>query len=358
MRIDRGLIKEYQQQLDTDLRRLKGNNDVDLLLREFEGLFARYIGVRYALGVNSGTDALQLALLGIGIKEGDSVLLPDLTYPAVPLSVIYAGATPILVDVKEEDLQINESLIDRKIKKNTRTIIMPHMFSRAGDIPAVIKIAKNYGLSVVEDCCQAESSQYRGRRVGVFGDISCFSFSYYKPLSSCGGGGGMVCFNDDRYKKISDYTRVWKDDPALLNAGQRFATMNFFDLIPLKVKFKYLDKITKSRIKARKIYEEELGKIKGIKVFKDNKDNFSVPQNFVILSEERDKLGQYLEKKGIIWQRPYTPLHLMGNFQCFAQGSFPVSEKYYREAIQLPLFSFIKEEEIGYIIRVIKDFLE
>lgn len=356
MRIDRALIKEYQKQLDIDLRRIEGLNDIDLLRREFEKIFANYIGTKHALALNSGTDALQLALLGLGVKKGDSVIVPNITYPAVALTVIYLGATPIFVDAKEEDLQIDESLLEKKIKKNTKAIILAHMFSRAGNIPAILKIAKTHRISIVEDCCQAESSQYRGKKLGVFGDISCFSFSYYKPLSSCGGGGGMVCFNKDKYRRISDYTKVWKDDQVLLKAGQRFAKINLLDLSSVKVKFKYLKKIIESRIKAKDRYEKGLEGVGDIKIFKDNKDNLSIPQNFVIFSKKRDMLGEYLEKNGINWQRPYTPLHLMENLSAFREGDFPVSNKYYNQAIQLPLFSFVKEKEVELIVDLIKKF--
>lgn len=352
-RIDRALIKEYQQQLEKDLKKIRGINDIELLLKEFEIAFAKYIGTKYAIAVNSGTDALCLSLLTLGIGKGDSVILPNVTYPAVPLSVIYTGAEPIFVDIKEEDLEIDENLIKKNIKKNTKAIIAVHMFARPCNIEKILEIAKEYNLYVIEDCCQAESSEYKGKKLGSFGDISCFSFSYYKPLSSCGGGGGMVCFNNERYKKLLDYTRIWKDDEVLLNAGKRFSRMYFLDLISIKVKFKYLKEIIKSRLKIKKIYEERLGKIKSIKIFKDRKDSVSVPQNFVIFSKERDSLGKYLKEKGIIWQEPYCPLHLMSIFKRFSKGKFPNSERYYHKAIHLPLFSFMKEQEAEYIIESI-----
>lgn len=356
IRVDRLLIKEYQKQLEIDLKKIGGLNDIDILLKEFETLFAKYIRTKYAFAVNSGTDALQLSLLGLDIGEGDSVIIPDVTYPAVPLSVIYTKAEPIIVDIKKEDLEIDENLIEKKIKKNTRAIIAVHMFSRPCNLEKILKIAQKHNLYVIEDCCQAESSEYKGKKLGSFGDLSCFSFSYYKPLSSWGGGGGLICFNDERYKKIVDYTKIWKDDDALLKAEKRFARMYLLDLIAIKVKFKYLKEIIKSRLRIKKNYEGELGKIKNIKIFKDNKDSLSVPQNFVILSKERDKLGKYLEEKGIIWQRPYQPLHLMKIFKKFSKDKFPNSEKYWRQALHLPLFSFMKTEEANSVIDSIKKF--
>lgn len=355
MRIDRLLIKEYQKQLELDLKRISGLNDIDMLLKEFEDIFAKYIGTKYAIAVNSGTDALQLSLLALGIGKGDNVVIPDVTYPAVPLSVIYTGAEPIIVDIKEKDLQIDENLIEKNIKKNTKAIVAVHMFARPCHIDTILEIAKKYNLYVVEDVCQAESSEYKGKKLGSFGDLSCFSFSYYKPLSSCGGGGGMICFNDEKYKRILDYTRIWKDDEVLIEANKRFARMYLLDLIAVKVKFKYLKEIIKSRLKIKKIYEDGLVKIKDIKIYKDNSYSVSVPQNFVISLEDKDNLNKYLKEKGIICQEPYVPLHMMDIFRCKSRNFFN-SENYYFHSLHLPLTSFMDAKDVEYIIETIKNF--
>ena len=168
MRIDRLLIKEYQKQLKNDLKTISGLNDIDLLLKGFESTFAEYIGSRYSFAVNSGTDALQLSLSVLGIKKGDTVIIPDITYPAVPLSIIYAGAEPIIVDVRKDDLQIDEKQLGKRIKKNTKAIIAVHMFARPCGIEAILDFARRKGLRVIEDCCQAESSEFKGRKLGFF----------------------------------------------------------------------------------------------------------------------------------------------------------------------------------------------
>lgn len=358
MRIDRLLLKEYQSQVELDLKRITGLNDIDILLAEFERIFAGYIGTQYAIAVNSGTDALQLILLALGIGKGDSVIIPDVTYPAVPLSIIYSGAEPVFADIKDDDLQVNEAMVERFIKKNTKAIIAVHMFGRACNIDAILKIAKKHGLFVIEDVCQAESSEYNGRMLGSFADLSAFSFSYYKPLSSCGGGGGMICFNDEQYKRILNYTRVWQDSDELLSAGKRFTRMYLLDLITIKVKFKYLREIIKSRMKIKKIYEEQLSGLKGIRIFSDAENTVSVPQNFVIFSDKKEAVGKILEENRVIWQRPYTPLHLIKNFARFAVCRFPNSERYWKESIGLPLFSFMKTEECLQIVDILKGIIK
>jgi dTDP-4-amino-4,6-dideoxygalactose transaminase len=354
MRIDRLLIKEYQQQLEQDLKSISGQNDIELLLKAFEEQFARYIGVRHALAVNSGTDALQMALLTLGIGRGDSVIIPDVTYPAVPLSILYVGAEPIIVDVKANDLQIDEEEIARAIHKTTKAIIAPHMFARPCAIEKIMTIARHHGLKVIEDCCQAESSTMNGRKLGSFADMSCFSFSYYKPLSSCGGGGGMVCFNDSAYRSAIELTRIWADQETLLRAGQRFSRMNLLDLIAVKAKWKYLKDIIRSRLQIKDLYETKLLACKQVHFFIDPPGAISVPQNFVIMTGQRDKLGDDLQKNGVVWQRPYTPLHMMKIFKRYAKGAFPNSKAYMAKAIQLPLYSFMKKEEAVWIIETVK----
>lgn len=356
MRVDRLLIQQYQKELEGELKKIKGLNDINVLLREFENTFAQYIGTKYALAVNSGTDALQLSLLVSGIGRGDSVIIPDLTYPAVPLSIVYAGAKPIFIDIKEEDLEINEDLIERHISKNTKAIIAVHMFARPCNIEKIMGIAKKYNLLVIEDVCQAESSEYKGKKLGSFADLSCFSFSYYKPIASCGGGGGMICFNKEEYRKIYNYIKIEKDEAALLSAGKRFPPLYLLDLISIRVKFNYLGDIIKSRLMIKKMYEKALFRIKEIRILKDGLNSISVPQNFILFSKQRERLGNYLLEKGIVWQKPYIPLHLIKIFKKFASNKFPHSEKYWKEALHLPLYSFMKKEECQFVVDSLENF--
>jgi len=357
MRVDRLLIEGYKKQLEVDLKRINGLNDIDILLAEFEKIFAAYIGTNYAVALNSGTDALLLSLLILNVGKGDSVIIPNITYPAVPLSVIYAGAKPILVDIKEEDLEIDENLIEKNITKNTKAIIAVHMFSRPCNIDKIIEVAKKNKLFVIEDCCQAESSEYSGKKLGSFGDLSCFSFSYYKPLSSCGGGGGMVCFNKERYKKILNYTQVWKDDDNLLKIGRRFARMYLLDLIAIKVKFKYIREIIKSRMQLKKIYNSEMPNLGAIKVLEENNAVKTVLQNYTIFTNLRDQLYPYLKSSGIVAQYPYTPINMMNIFKKFAiDKKFPASKRYFDTALHLPLFSFMKQEDCFKVISCVRDF--
>jgi dTDP-4-amino-4,6-dideoxygalactose transaminase len=360
MRIDRALVKEYQKELEFTLKnKIKGSGDIGLLLKELESQLAQYIGTKYVIALNSGTDAFELSLIVLGIGKGDSVIIPNVTYPTVPLAVIHREAEPILVDIKEEDLNMNEDLIERQIKKDTKAIVATHIFGRSCNIEKILEIAKKYNLYVIEDTCQAFGSTYKGKRLGSFGDLSIFSFAFHKPLSSCGGGGGMVCFNNPKYKEtIENYTKSYFDNISTLERDRRFSKMYFLDLISLRVKFKYLKPILQSRQKIKKIYEEELGKIKEIKTFRDKLNSSSMSGlNFIIFAEERNELSEWLNKKGISlvpWQYPCSVLHKMTILKKYAKGIYPVSETYYKKALYLPLFSFMKEEEAMYVVDLIK----
>ena len=359
MRVNKLLFKEYVRELRKTMEYVGGEGDVQREVEKFANVFAKYIGTKYAIALNSGTDALQLSLTILGIKEGDKVIIPDLIYPVVGYVVKYVGAKPILIDVKREDLSIDVKQIQKHIDKNTKAIIAVHMFSQPCDIEEILHLARKYNLYVIEDCCQAESSEYKGKKLGSFGDLSCFSFSYYKPLSSCGGGGGMVCFNDPRYKDLLKYTQVWLDDKCLLDINKRFPQMYLLDLVAVRTKFKFLSAIIKSREKIKKVYEKELEGLRQVKIFKDKPKAKCVLQNYLILAEERDKLNNFLKKKGIISQAPYKPLHLLEAFKEDAKGRyFKNSEEYFKKAIHLPLFSFMKEEEAYYIANLIKHFYQ
>jgi dTDP-4-amino-4,6-dideoxygalactose transaminase len=356
MRIDKLLIKHYQQGIADVLGRIEGLNDIARLLEEWEEEFSQYIGTRHALALNSGTDALQIALLALKLKKGDEVIVPNITYPAVPLAVLYAGGIPVPVDCRPQDYQMDPDSAEKLISKQTKGIIAVHMFGRPAPLDILLKLAKDKKLFLIEDVCQAESSEYKKHKCGSFGDLSCFSFSYYKPLSSCGGGGGMLCFNNPAYKKIAECTNIWKDEAVLLDAGQRFARMYLWDLIAVTTKFKFLKDIIKSRLKIKAFLENELAGISDIRFPRDGKDTLTVPQVFVISSRERDPLGRHLNDKGIQWQRPYTPLHKMKIFQSFIRQDMPNSDTYERHALHLPLFSFMKESEALFIADVIKKF--
>jgi len=187
--------------------------------------------------------------------------------------------------------------------------------------------------------------------------MAVFSFSYYKPLSSCGGGGGMVVCSAGQAGRIRAWTEDWRDDEDLLRIGQRFAPLSLMDLVVLRVKFSHLKEIIKSRQKIKALYEEQLGAIEGLTIYKDRPQTESVAQNFVVCCEQRDRLAEFLTAQGIMAQRPYIPLHQMALFKGLDKERFPVSETYGANGLHLPLHSFMSQEKAVHVVECCQAFL-
>ncbi|MCC6758832.1 MAG: DegT/DnrJ/EryC1/StrS family aminotransferase [Candidatus Omnitrophica bacterium] len=354
--VEQALAREYAAEMEKTLKSLAGLNDIKPLIRSFEKDFAQYIGVKHAVAVNSGSDALKMALMAAGVGAGDEVIVPDLTYQAVALAVFYCGAKPVPVDVRKNDLQMDVDGVKAAVTKKTKAVIAAHMFGRPCDVEGISKFCRDNKIVLIEDVCQAESSQYKNRMLGSFGDMAVFSFSYYKPLSSCGGGGGMVVGNDAKVDRIRGWMEDWQNDDDLLRLGQRFAPLSFMDLVALKVKFARIKEIIASRDKIKALYEKELTKIKGITIFKDRAGAKSVPQNFVVCSDRRDQFMKFLTDHDVVAQKPYLSLHQMSVLKGLDKKNFPVSQWYAETALHLPLYSFMSQEKAETVIQHCRSF--
>lgn len=355
--VEQALSREYASGMEQALKSMGGLNDIKPMVREFEKEFARYIGVEHALAVNSGSDALKMALLASGVGPQDEVIVPNLTYQAVALAVFYCGAKPVPVDARREDLQMDPGLLKAALSKRTKAVIAAHMFGRPCDVETIEAFCRDHGLVFIEDVCQAESSRFKGRMLGSFGKISVFSFSYYKPLSSCGGGGGMVVADEAGVQRMRRWMEDWRNDAELLTLGQRFAPLSFMDLITLKVKLSHINEIIKSRHKVKALYEDGLASIEGLTIFRDPPYAQSVAQNFVVSCARRDRLAEFLDSKQVMVQRPYVPLHQMEAFKGIGKKAFAVSETYAAEALHLPLHSFMSQEKAMNVIECCRSFM-
>lgn len=356
--VEQALAREYASEMEQALKSMDGLNDIKPMIRDFEKEFAQYIGVENAIAVNSGSDALKMVLLAAGVGPGDEVIVPDLTYQAVALAVFYCGAKPVPVDARKDDLQMDPALIEAAVSKKTKVVIAAHMFGRPCDVERIDKICKSNKIVFIEDVCQAESSRYKGRMLGSFADMATFSFSYYKPLSSCGGGGGMVVFNGEKGNRIRNWMEDWRDDDELLKIGQRFAPLAFLDLIALRVKFSHIKKIIKSRHQIKALYEQGLGNIKGLTIFKDRPQTESVAQNFVLCCKDRNRFFEFLTAHGIMAQKPYLSLHHMKALKGINKKKYPVSEWYSSTALHLPLHSFMSQEKAKSVVDCCRSFFK
>lgn len=347
--------------IEKELKNLVYNFDNIALLnqsykQEIAEKYSRYIGTNYTVFVDSGTSALILALAVLGIGKGDKVILQVNAYEATVFAILAAGATPIFVDIKD-DANMNEDSISKAVDEKTKAIIPVYMYGICADILRIKKIADKYNLKIIEDVCQAHGSQVNGRRLGSFGDIGTFSFNPHKNISTLGNGGALT-FNDVRIReKIYDIIYYDREDPSLLKIKRPSPKMSFADMAFLNAKLKAVRVIEENKKNIKEIYEEKLNNLKEIKLIKDANGHSSIRQFYLVYVKQRDQLYKYLYNKKIICRHPYKPLHLNKLYSNFAKGlKFPVADEYYLSGLCLPMFSFMKKQEVGAVCREIKDF--
>jgi len=356
------LKKQYDQikgQVDVSLKVLLKRCDFILGedVVEFERKFARYNGARFALGVNSGTDALFFSLLSLGISSGDEVIVPVFTYIASAFAVTYTGATPVFVDVDERTFNIDPCLIRQAITKRTKAVMPVHLYGQSADMDSILKISKKHGLKIVEDAAQAHGTEYKGKKAGSMGDLGAFSFYPTKNLGACGDA-GMVVTNDEalyeKLKKLRDYGRKSRYVHTSLGYNSRLDSVQ---AVFLKEKLKRLDSWNKMRIDAAYYYKKLLSGFDGIVLPQEEGPGRHVYHIFAVRLKNRDKIQKGLKKAGIASMVHYpVPLHLQEVYKNlkYKKGDFPVAEKTCREVLCLPIYPHITREQIEYICKKLK----
>lgn len=326
----------------------------------FEHEFAKYCGVKYAVGVASGTDAILLALRALEIGSGDEVIVPANTFISGVVPIIYTGAKPILVDINPETYNIDVSSIERKITKRTRAIFPVHLYGQIADMDKILKIAKRHKLHVIEDAAQAHGSTFKKRKAGSFGDMACFSFYPGKNLGAYGDGGAIVTNN----KKLADKLRILRDvgqEKKYVHTEKGYnSRLDTIQAVVLRIKLKQLDIWNKHRRRIADFFNQELKNLP-IETPTELPGSLSNYHLYVIRVKRRDKLLQYLHKNKIYAGIHYpTPIHLhkaLSDLK-YKRGDFPISEKYSGEIISLPIFPYMSKEEAGIIVGKLKEFYE
>lgn len=325
---------------------------------QFETDFAKFIGTKYALGFNSGTSALHVAMLLLDIKPGDEVITTPFTFVATSWAISYVGAKPVYVDIDDATFNINPALIEKAITPRTRAIVPVHLYGHPADLDPILEICRKHKLPLVEDACQAHAAKYKGKTVGTFGAISCYSFYPGKNLGSCGEGGALLTDNPDfaaRAKSLREHgssVRYYHDE-----VGFNYRMEGFQGAI-LGVKLKHLAKWTAERRRVAHRYHELLS---GTPLQLPREAGFaeSAYHLYVVRHPRRDDLKKFLEDNGVGCAIHYPiPLHLQ---KCYAdlgykQGDFPVTEKAARECLSLPVYPELTDAQIDRVADVIKKF--
>ncbi|NFN19073.1 DegT/DnrJ/EryC1/StrS family aminotransferase [Clostridium botulinum] len=354
---------------------------------DFEKDFADYIGVKHAISVGNGTDALVIALKSLGIGAGDEVITSTFTYFASAECISAVGAKPVFVDAEKDTFNIDPSKIEEKITKKTKAIIPVHIFGQSADMDEINKIAKKYNLKVIEDACQAVGAKYKGKMIGALSDIACFSFFPTKNLS-CAGDGGMIVTSDDNVATIARALRTHgsgetgqkaynllnniNEDIDKSNTGDDtvYNPLKYYNYLIgynsrldaiqaaiLKVKLPHLDKWNSKRKEIAKIYDENF-KDSNVVTPSVREENESVYHQYVLQTEDREKMLNKLKDKGVAAGVYYpVPLHLQKVYKDlgYKEGDMPVAEYLSHRTFAIPVYPELTEEQIRYIIDSIKE---
>jgi len=314
----------------------------------FEKEFAAYCGVESAMGVNSGTSALHLAMLAAGVGPGDEVITVPFTFVATVAAICYTGAKPVLVDINPRSFTMDPEKLEAAITKKTKAIIPVHLYGQCADMDPILEIAKKHGLVVIEDAAQAHGAEYKGRKAGSIGDMGCFSFYPGKNLGAYGEGGMVTTSNPD-YTRTIRMLRDWGAEKKYQHVlkGYNYRLEGVQGAI-LNVKLKYLEKWSNDRLSHAKLYNQLLAgsKVETPEIMDFGKPVFHV---YAVRTTERENLMAYLTKEGIQHGIHYPfPVHLLPAHADlgYKPGDFPESEKAANQVLSLPMFPELTDEQI------------
>ena len=353
-----------KREVNTAIKRVINNAQFigGLEVEKFEKEFARYLKVKYVIGINSGTDALIIGIRGLNLKTNDEVIVPANTFIATALAVSENGARPVFVDIDENDFGINLDDLKNKINEKTKAIILVHLYGQPDKIDEIKEIIKNTGrkIHIIEDACQAHGAIYKGKRVGNFGIFSAFSFYPTKNLGAYGDGGAIVT-NDhklaEKYRLLRQYGSDKKYFHKTFGVNSRLDTLQ---AAVLGVKLKYLDNWNKKRQAIANLYTKYLNKmVPEVNTPNEFSDRKSVFHIYLIRTKKRNKLANYLKKRGVLTLIHYPlPLHLQKAYDYlgYKYGDFPNTEKASEEILSLPMYEYMTKKQIKYVVKSIEEF--
>mgnify|MGYP001466953367 FL=1 len=345
-------------------------------LDAFEQKFKKFTKSKYAIGVSNATAALYLSLKALGIKKNDEVIVPDLTFVATANVVLQVGATPVLVDIDDETLNISTESIIKNISRKTKAIIPVHLAGTPCDMQKIMKIARSNSLKVIEDCAHGIGTSYNKKHVGNFGNAGCFSFYPTKNLTTIEGG--MVITNDE---KIADFIQLARNHGMSRSLMSRYSSGKPWEYDIKDIGYNYrldeirstlgisqLQKLTilnKKRLTAFLYYNKGLKNIPGLivpneKNFRDNSCHLYIIRITADAKISRDKLFYSLQKKGIGSSVHYKPLHEFTLFRKkgISRGSLSISKRIYKEILSLPMYPQLPRSSQDYIIKSIKNIFQ
>jgi dTDP-4-amino-4,6-dideoxygalactose transaminase len=327
----------------------------------FEKNFSAYCGVEHAVALNSGTSALHLALLAAGIGPGDEVITVPMTFVATTAAVLYAGATPVFVDVDPATWSMDPAAIEAAVTAKTRAILPVHLHGRMADMGAIMAVAERHGLVVIEDAAQSHGADHHGRRAGSIGAVGCFSFYPGKNLGAYGEGGAAVT-NDGKLAQRMRALRDWGQEGKYNHAMPGFNyRMDGIQGAVLDVKMGHIEGWTEARRAHSARYNELFGALGldlGLPAPEGN--NRHVWHVYAIRTKERDRVAACLEERGVATGIHYpVPVHMQPAYADLGhrQGSLPVSERLATEFLSLPIFPEMTNDQIDEVVEAVRSSL-
>ena len=353
-------IRGLRKELDVALARTLDNCSFCLGpdVAQFEKDFAKYCGAEQCVAFNSGTSALHVALLLLNIGQGDEVITTPFTFVATSWAISYAGAKPVYVDIDDATFNIDPAQIERAITPRTKAILPVHLYGQPFDVDKVLEICRKHNLPLVEDACQSHGAKYKGKTIGTFGEMSCYSFYPGKNLGACGEGGALVTNN----AKYATRARALREHGSMVRyyhdeIGYNYRMEGFQGAV-LGVKLPHLKKWTQERQRVAKRYLELL-KDTPLQLPHQASYAENVWHLFVVRHPRRDELKKFLEDNGVGCAIHYPiALHLQKAYAHLGHkpGDFPNAEKAARECLSLPIYPELTDKQIDRVVEVVKNF--
>lgn len=328
----------------------------------FEEATAQYIGSRYAIGCASGSDALLLSLMAMGVKAGDEVITVPFTFFATAGAISRLGAKPVFVDIQPDTFNIDPRHIEKAITSRTKAIMPVHLFGQCADMAAINEIAKRKNIYVIEDACQAIGAAQQGTRAGVLGDTGCFSFFPTKNLGGFGDG-GLITTNDKALADSMAMLRVHGSQVRYLHEAVGInSRLDALQAAVLNIKLKYLDQWTEGRRRNAERYQQLFARTKHadrVTLPPTVPGNFHVYNQFTVRAPKRDELRTFLKEKGVGTEVYYPlPMHLQNCYRDLGheKGAFPLSERAAEEVMSIPIYAELTEAQQAYVVETIAAF--
>lgn len=335
-----------------------GNYVLGEAVGEFEEDFAAYLQAPFAVGVNSGTDALILALDVLGVGPGDEVITVTNSFHATAMAIARVGATPVLVDCEQDTYLIDLDAAERAVTEHTKAVIVVHLFGQAVDMVAAREFTDRHGLLLVEDCAQAVGAYSDSRRVGTVSDAGCWSFAPSKNLAAAGDAGAVTLADEETAKRVRllrHFGQTSQNDHHVIGYNSRLDTVQ---ALVLSHKLPHLDGWNQQRVAIADAYREHLGALP-VKFQEGAGSGEHVYHLFQVETDARDALLEHLRQDGIDAVVRYpTPMHLQPAFTHLktASGEMPVAERLARQTLCLPLYPSMSEEQVDHVCRSVADF--